>query len=151
MKQPLVADVRRGPSDREPFLLQELELGWDEPTRALVRHLLLAQEERYRPHRRRHHHRRGRDSGSAHYFYYYCVYADGRDFAVDVQDRKAMPDGTALVSAKSAFAFHALMPSAYTQIAVDKLRQARSEPGWALVSSSEMTPQPDTRTSTRRR
>jgi hypothetical protein len=132
MGQRLVTDVRRW--DRltsEPFLLWGLEVGWAPQTAALVRRLLRAQETRYRktgfltiagedslPH-------------PPHYFYYYCVHANGRDFALDVQDRQAVADDPRWISAKSAFAFHALMPTRYTEIVLEALEAARGPAGWA--------------------
>jgi hypothetical protein len=132
MGQPLAADFRRW--DRltnEPFVLWGLEIGWDPPAASLVRHLLLAQEARY--------HKTGiitvvgEDAipRPPHYFYYYCVYANGRQFAVDVADRTAVADGPRWVSAKSAFALHALLPNRYTDAAVRALGSARQRPGWA--------------------
>jgi hypothetical protein len=131
LRQPLVADRRR--SDRlmnEPFLLQGLELGWDRETRALVRHLLLVQEARYR--------KTGLITITGedaidlppHFFYYYCVLADGKAFGVDVQDPNAIVDGPRWISAKSAYAFHALMPTAYTRLAVEAVAGARRPDGW---------------------
>lgn len=132
MDQPLLADYRRW--DRltsEPFLLWGMELGWDAETTTLVRALLRAQEGRYR--------KTGRltivgeDSipQPPDYFYYYCAYTNGKEFSIDVQDRQAVADGPRWVSAKSAFAFHALMPTTYTQAAVRALAPARARTGWA--------------------
>src|SRR5207244_4575196 len=66
-----------------------------------------------------------------HYFYYYCLFASGMDFTVDVQDRNAVVDGPRWTSAKSTFAFHALMPTAYTNTALHALSAARTPGGWA--------------------
>jgi len=132
MRQPLLADRRR--SDRlmnEPFLLLGLETGWDRETRQLVAALLRAQEARYK--------KTGVITITGedaidqppHFFYYYCVLADGKAFAVDVQDPDATVDGPRWVSAKSAFAFHALMPTGYTEAAVDVVAPARRHDGWA--------------------
>jgi hypothetical protein len=52
-------------------------------------------------------------------------------FGVDVQNPALVVDGPRWVSTKAAFAFHALMPSAYTQLAVETVRAARSAGGWA--------------------
>jgi uncharacterized protein DUF3131 len=131
MGQPLLADYRR--RDRltsEPFLLWGLELGWDPQAALLARRLLLAQEARYRS--TGHITFAGEDAMSEppHYFYYYCVFANGKAFGVDVQDRDAVVEGPRWISAKSAFAFHALTPSAYTAAAVRALGAARSASGW---------------------
>jgi hypothetical protein len=132
MGQPLMADYRRW--DRltnEPFLLWGLETGWDRRTAAFVRRMLRAQEERYR--------NTGiititgEDAMSEppHYFYYYCIFANGLDFAIDVQDRSAIVDGPRWISTKSAFAFHALMPTGYTESAIRALAAARGRSGWS--------------------
>jgi len=130
--QALVADVRR--EDRlnsEPFLLLGLELGWDPPARRLVQRMLLAQEQRYR------------DTGALtitgedaiglapYYFYYYCVYTNGKQFGVDVQDRRAAVDGPRWLSTKSAFALQALMPGRYSELALRQLRGTEAPDGWA--------------------
>jgi len=132
MGQTLYADVRRW--DRltsEPFVLWGLELGWDGAAAALARRILLAQEARYRA------------TGVVtiagedalnvppHYFYYYCLYANGRAFALDVQNARAVVDAPRWVSTKSAFGFHALIPSGYTAVALRALRRAATPNGWA--------------------
>jgi uncharacterized protein DUF3131 len=47
-----------------------------------------------------------------------------------VQDRRATVDGPRWVSVKSAFAWHALIPSAYTGRALAALAPARGSGGW---------------------
>jgi hypothetical protein len=132
MGQPVLADFRR--FDRltmEPFVLWGLEVGWDRQTAALVRRLLLAQETRFD--------RTGivtiasEDSVALppHYFYYYCLYADGRQFALDVADRAAVVDGPRWVSAKAALGLHALLPGRYTSEAVRSVMRAETGSGWA--------------------
>jgi hypothetical protein len=132
MGQPLAADFRRW--DRltsEPFLLMGLELGWDQQTAELVRRMLLAQERRYQ--------KTGALTIVAedavdvppHFFFYYCLYTNGRDFGIDVQDRRVTVDEPRWVSAKAALAFHALIPTRYTDLAVQRLGHARSAGGWA--------------------
>lgn len=132
MGQTLMADARRW--DRltsEPFVLWGLELGWDGPAAALARRMLLAQETRYR------------NTGlitmagedalnvPPHYFYYYCLYTNGRAFALDVQNPRAVADEPRWVSAKSAFGFHALVPTAYTATVLRAVRRAATPGGWA--------------------
>ena len=130
--QTLVADLRRW--DRltnEPFLLMGLELGWNREVESLARRMLLAQETRYRETGRVT--IAGEDSVAAppHYFYYYCVYSNGKQFGIDVQDRRAAVDGPRWVSAKSAFALHALMPTQYSRTALAELRAAQDAGGWS--------------------
>jgi ankyrin repeat protein len=130
--QPVLADLRG--DDRltsDPLVLLGMEVGWDEDAERLARGVLAAQEERWR--------RTGRvtivgeDALAVppHHFYYYCVYNHGREFAVDVQDHSAVVKGPRWVSAKSAFAWHALLPSGYTRRAVEAVRPAGSRRGWA--------------------
>jgi hypothetical protein len=130
--EPLVADLRG--DDRltsEPYFLMGLETGWDPWTAALTRRLLRVQQIRYE--------KTGvvtlvSEDAIAQppaYFYYYSVYTNGRQFGVDVQDARLVVDGPRWVSAKAAFALHALMPGWYTQLAVDSVRGARGAGGWA--------------------
>lgn len=130
--QALVAD-KRG-HDRltsEPFVLLGLELGFDPAMTGLASRLLLAQEARYRTTDLVTLVSEDAIAQPPDYFYYYCVYANGRQFAIDVKNPKAVVDGPRWISAKAAFGFHALMPSAYTQLALAKVAPARSGVGWA--------------------
>ncbi|HUG52919.1 MAG TPA: DUF3131 domain-containing protein, partial [Vicinamibacteria bacterium] len=130
--QPVLADLRG--DDRltsDPLVLLGMEVGWDGEGERLARGVLAAQEERWR--------RSGRVTIVGedalplppHYFYYYCVYSHGREFAVDVQDPGAVVEGPRWVSAKNAFAWHALLPSDYTRLAVRAVRAAGGRRGWA--------------------
>lgn len=132
MGQPVMADMRgydRLTSD--PIVLYGLELGWPAEARALARGLLAAQEERFK--------RTGQVTivgedaiGIApHFFYYYCAYTNAKEFAVDVQDPAAAVAGPRWISAKSAFAWHALLPGDYTRRAVEAVGPAGSARGWA--------------------
>ena len=130
--QTLVADLRRW--DRltnEPFLLMGLELGWSREVESLARRMMLAQEARYRQTGRLTIAGEDAVAEPPHYFYYYCVYSNGKQFGIDVQDRRAAVDGPRWVSAKSAFAMHALMPSRYSRTALAELRAAREAGGWS--------------------
>jgi hypothetical protein len=132
MGETLYADYRR--YDRltnEPFLLWGLELGWDPATARFARRLLRAQEERYRNTGIMTITGEDAMSEPPYYFYYYCVYTNGMDFALDAQDKTAAVDGPRWISAKSAFAFHVLMPTAYTDTAIHALGAAHSDRGWA--------------------
>jgi hypothetical protein len=132
MDRQAMADVRgfdRLTSD--PVVLLGLELGWTPESRRLAEEMLAAQRERWR--------RSGRVtivgedalSRPPHFFYYYCLYTRGRDFAIDVQDPDAVVSGPRWVSAKGAFAWHALLPSEYTRHAVRSVRAAAGPGGWA--------------------
>lgn len=132
MGEPVLADMRgydRLTSD--PIVLYGLELGWPRVARSLAQGLLAAQEQRFK--------RTGQVTivgedaiGIApHFFYYYCAYTNAKEFAVDVQDPAAVVAGPRWISAKSAFAWHALLPSEYTRRAVQAVRPAASARGWA--------------------
>jgi hypothetical protein len=128
-----------------------MEVGWTPAAAALSRAVLAAQEERFK--------RTGRMTIVAedaiaippHFFYYYCVYNHGREFTVDVQDADAAVAGPRWVSAKGAFAWHALLPSDYTRLAVSAVRPAASRRGWAAgVYEEDGGAPPGARASTRR-
>ena len=131
MGRTLLGDVRG--NDRltaEPFALIGLEVGFAPDERALAEQLLAAMEERYR--------RSGRLTmlgedaiGRApYYFYYYCAYANGKEFAVDVQDPRAFVDAPRWLSAKGAFAWRVLFPTDYTARILAAVLPARTPLGW---------------------
>lgn len=132
MDVPLPVDIRGG--DRltsDPLVLMGLELGWDMETEQVALQFLRVQEARYR------------NTGlvtltgedavdiAPHFFYYYCAYTNGKAFGIDVQDRRAVVDGPRWVSAKAAFAWHVLRPSAYTDLTVQAVSRARGAAGWS--------------------
>jgi hypothetical protein len=115
---------RRG-SDRltsEPFVLLGLEAGWSESERAVAQRVLAAQVARYK------------STGSLtmvsedaidiapDYFFYYTVLSKHGPWTVDVQRPGAKVTGPRWLSTKAAFAWHALLPSDYTRLAVDTVR-----------------------------
>jgi hypothetical protein len=130
---PLFAD-RRGDDflTSEPFILAGLELGWNREMRELATGVLAAQEERHR--------RTGQLTFVSedaiplppYYFYYYAVSYRGQPFVVGVQGTNAVLDGPRWISAKAAFAWHALLPSPYTRLGADAVAPARSPTkGWS--------------------
>lgn len=129
---PLLADVRG--LDRivsEPFVLMGLELGWSEPYGTLARNVLAAQEARYR--------QTGIVTMASedavalppYYFYYYCIYCNGKPFVIDVADPGKTLDKPRWVSTKTAFAWHALVGSAYTALAVQTVLKGTGRGGLA--------------------
>jgi len=131
MDVPLPADIRGG--DRltsDPLVLMGLELGWDVETEQFAMQLLRVQEARYR--KTGVVTLTGEDAVdiAPHFFYYYCAYTNGKAFGVDVQNPGAVVDGPRWVSAKAAFAWHVLRPSAYTDLAVRTVSRARGPVGW---------------------
>jgi Protein of unknown function (DUF3131) len=126
---PLLADRRRGEHlASEPFVLMGLELGWYPELRNQAWRMLAAQEARFR------------QTGAitvasedainqAPYFLYYSVFTDGRPFVVMDPEGRA-GDFPRTVSTKAAFAWHALLPSAYTWQAVQAVAAAAGGSGW---------------------
>jgi hypothetical protein len=132
LDQRLIADRRpRACLTSEPFVLMGLELGWDDPAARLAHAVLAVQEERHR--------RTGiltvaSEDASAvppHYFYYSCVFAADREFVITSQSGDILPDGPRTISTKAAFAWYALVPSAYTRLALEHVTSALEEhAGW---------------------
>jgi hypothetical protein len=113
----------------EPFVMMGLELGWTPEMRTLATNVLAAQQERWK------------QTGSVTmvsedalngppYFLYYSVYADRRPFLV--QPPAGAPRGPTprTVSVKATFGWHALFPSDYTRLAVERVQGARTAAGW---------------------
>lgn len=113
----------------EPFILSGMELGWPPEFRELAETILDLQEARWE------------ETGTItmvsedaierppYYFYYYTIYDDGRPFVVRAQG--PLENGPRWVSAKAAYAWHALLPSDYTWKAVQAVEPARTPRGWA--------------------
>jgi hypothetical protein len=131
MGHEMPADIRSG--DRitsDPLILMGLEVGWDAETEKFASTFLAVQETRYR--------QTGRVTLTAedaigrppYFFYYYCAFANGKAFGIDVQDPRGAVEQPRWVSAKAAYAWHALRPSAYTGLAVRTVAPARTATGW---------------------
>lgn len=129
---PLVIDRRgHGRLTSEPLVLMGLELGWDPPMRRLSEAALAVQEKRWR------------ETGQVtvvsedaiprppYWFYYYTIHSHGRPFSIDAQGRRTGLSGPRWVSAKAAYAWHALLPGDYTRRTLAAVAPARSETrGW---------------------
>ena len=116
----------------DPFVLMGLELGWTTPDwRSMATDVFNAQVRRYR------------QTGIVtmvdedavpvppSYFYYYLLYRNGQPFVVVTPTGEAAPASVRWVSAKAAFAWHALMPNEYTWLALQTVRGAGSKgAGW---------------------
>jgi hypothetical protein len=129
---PLLGD-RRGDDflTSEPFILAGLEVGWNGEMRELATAVLAAQEERHR--------RTGQPTfvsedaipRAPYYFYYYAVSYRGQPFVVGVQGTNVILDEPRWISAKAAFAWHALLPRPYTRLGADAVAPARhATRGW---------------------
>jgi hypothetical protein len=132
MGRTLLADLRgRDRLTSDPFVLMGLEMGWDRNTERLAGELLAAQEERYRKTGQVTIVAEDAVSIAPYFFYYYCAYARNQEFVIEVQDSRAAIDSPRWVSAKAAFAWHVLLPSAYTALALRTVEPARSPDGWS--------------------
>lgn len=117
----------------EPIVMLGLELGWPSAEwDRLARAVLAAQEERHR--------RTGLVTIVSEdavprppaYFYYYLLHHNGQDFVVVTPTHNVVSWNLRWVSAKAAFAWHALYPSPYTWLAVQTVRPAESpNSGWS--------------------
>jgi hypothetical protein len=126
----LLADARgRDRLTSDPLVLIGLETGWDLPMERLARQFLGAQQARYRNTGRITMVAEDAISRPPHFFYYYSAYTHRKAFGVDVQERPFV-DGPRWVSAKAAFAWHALLPRHYTRLAVQAVQPAQTAAGW---------------------
>jgi hypothetical protein len=122
----LIADRRGGERiTSEPYIMMGMETGWYSPElRQQAWRVLAVQEARYR------------DTGTLtmvsedalpdppFYFYYYNIYRDGRSFTVDAPAGGGYVDRPRWLSAKAAFAWHALLPTPYTLKALQAVQGA---------------------------
>jgi len=127
---PVYADTRGNDLlTSEPFVMYGLEVGWTPEVREVAWRVLAAQEARYR------------QTGSITivnedalngppYFLYYSVFGDGKEFLVAPPDGAPPGPTPRTVSTKGAYGWHALLPSAYTWAAVQKVEGARTSRGW---------------------
>ncbi len=130
--QTLITDARGGDvMTSEPFVMMGLELGWKNDTwRNLALAVLAAQEARYK------------ETGIVTmvsedaipvppaYFYYYLLYHDGKPFVVTTVSGAVSDSFPRWVSAKAAFGYHALAPSAYTWQALQTVKYGGTPDGW---------------------
>ena len=130
---PLLADARW--QDRllsEPFILYGLELGMPPDVQELATNVLRAQQARYDSTGTMTIATEDASSVGPDYFYYYCVYCNRKPFVIDVATSSKDLDAPRWVSTKAAFGWQALMPSPYTQKAVDFVAPAKdAKRGWA--------------------
>lgn len=132
MDVPLVAD-RRGHDHltSEPFVLLGLETGWSPPMRVLAMRMLEVQRERYRRTKQVTMVSEDALPRPPSYFYYYNVNLQGKWFVVSTQGATTPSRTPRWVSAKAAWAWHALLPSDYTRTAVEAVSNARNTAGWS--------------------
>lgn len=116
----------------EPFILMELELGMPPDMRDLAAAVLAAQEARYETTGQITIVSEDAIGLAPYYFYYYCVYCNEKPFVVGVAALRGELDQPRWVSTKAAFGWHAIMPSEYTQKAMEYVEFARHpNRGWA--------------------
>lgn len=130
---PITTDTRR--LDRltsEPFILAGLEVGWSDGMAEMAWQTLAAQARRYEETGQITIASEDAIARPPYYFYYYCVYCSGEPFTINVHRPGTQLDEPRWISTKAAFAWHALLPSAYTWQAVQAVQPALdAEQGWA--------------------
>jgi hypothetical protein len=123
---PIVTDKRGDERvTSEPYIMMGMETGWYSPElREQAWRVLAVQEARYK------------STGTItmasedalpdppYYFYYYNIYRQGRAFTVDAPAGRGYVDSPRWISSKAAFAWHALLPSPYTLIALQAVQPA---------------------------
>ncbi|HYC50399.1 MAG TPA: DUF3131 domain-containing protein [Gemmatimonadaceae bacterium] len=115
----------------EPLVLMGLELGWSPDEDRFARAVLEAQAQRYRETKIITIVSEDAVGIAPHYFYYYCVYCSGRAFVVETHAPGQRVSSPRWVSTKATFGWHALLPSEYTQLAVERIQRARATVGWS--------------------
>ena len=130
---PLMRD-RRG-LDRltsEPLVLAGMEVGWSDGMAELAWQTLAAQARRYEQTGQVTIVSEDAVAVAPHYFYYYCVYCSGEPFTINVHRPGTQLDEPRWISTKAAFAWHALLPSAYTWLGVEAVQSALDPAaGWS--------------------
>jgi len=113
----------------EPYIMMGMETGWYSPDlRDQAARVLAAQEARYKSTGIVTMVREDALPDPPYYFYYYSVYSHGRSFVIDSPAGDGYLDKPRWLSSKAAFAWHALLPSAYT-LTVLKAVQPAAKPG----------------------
>jgi hypothetical protein len=123
----------------EPFILAGLEFGWSADMARLALAVLDAQESRHR--------RTGRITIASEdasttppwHFYYHCIYGDAGPFSLAVQGGQPLREGPLTVSAKAAFAWYVLTPTAYTARALETVSAAWGADSLLIAGLDEET------------
>ena len=115
----------------EPFILLGLEIGWTDEEAKVAKALLEVQAERYRRTKIVTIVSEDAVGVEPHYFYYYCVYCSGRAFVIESHEPGRRFNSPRWQSTKATFGWHALLPSAYTALAVERIQRARASVGWS--------------------
>jgi hypothetical protein len=128
----LLRDTRR--LDRltsEPFVLLGLEVGWTPDEAALARNVLAVQERRYQQTKLVTIASEDAVGIPPHFFYYNCIYCSGRAFVIEVSEPGRRYSIPRWVSTKATFGWHALLPSSYTELALQRVARGRTTIGWS--------------------
>jgi hypothetical protein len=115
----------------EPFVLLGLEVGWTADEAALARNVLEVQAQRFRNTRLVTIASEDAVGIAPHFFYYYCVYCTGRAFVIELSTPGRRLNSPRWISTKATFGWHALLPSAYTRLALETIAPARASVGWS--------------------
>jgi hypothetical protein len=115
----------------EPLVLMGLELGWTPDEDRFARAVLEAQAQRYRNTKVITIASEDAVGVAPHFFYYYCIYCSGRAFVIETHAPGHRVASPRWVSTKATFGWHALLPSEYTQLALELVQRARASVGWS--------------------
>jgi hypothetical protein len=130
---PMTADRRK--LDRitsEPFIMHGLEVGLNGAMNDMAWQTLALQAHRYQTTGTMTIASEDALNVKPYYFYYYCVYCGGKEFVINVHRPGTNLDEPRWISAKAAYAWHALMPSKYTWTAINDVKAAHTPgKGWA--------------------
>lgn len=130
---PIYAD-KRG-LDRmlsEPYIMHGLEVGLSGDMAEMAWQTLALQALRYEKTKQVTMASEDALNDKPYYFYYYCVYCSGKPYAINVHKPGINLDEPRWMSSKAAFAWHALLPSKYTWLAVNAVMPAHVPgKGWA--------------------
>ena len=130
---PITADKRK--LDRvtsEPFIMHGMEIGFDADMQEVAWQTLALQARRYAQTGIMTMASEDALNVKPYYFYYYCVYCSGKEFVINVHRPGTNLDQPRWQSAKAAYAWHALMPSKYTWLAIQAVQPAHQPgKGWA--------------------
>lgn len=115
----------------EPFVLMGMEVGWTPGMREAAWRALAAQKARWEQTKRVTMVSEDAIPVAPYYFYYYNIWHDGKPFTIDAEGAPSSLDEPRWVSTKASLAWHALLPDAYTWLAVQTVKPAMIEGrGW---------------------
>lgn len=116
----------------EPFIMQGLEVGLEGEMQELAWQTLALQAKRYEETGQITIASEDALNDKPHYFYYYCVYCSGKAYTINVHTPGIDLDSPRWISSKASYAWHVLLPSKYTWMAVEAVHPAHwPGKGWS--------------------